>query len=94
MRSAIGAPALAALLLLLLLQDWACGIQVLESLKKLGDFDPDVSGAKLEAPAAAAAAAEIKDLTVCTRFNLKMLGGYEGKVNLWYVADHRNETKV
>ncbi len=93
MRSAIAA--LAALLLLLLLQDWAWGIQVLESLKKLGDFDPDVSGAKLEAPAAAAAAAaEIKDLTVCTRFNLKMLGGYEGKVNLWYVADHRNETKV
>ncbi len=88
MRSAIGAPALAALLLLLL-QNWACGIQVLESLKKLGDFDPDVSGAKLEAPAA-----EIEDLTVCTRFNLKMLGGYEGKVNLWYVADHRNETKV
>ena len=51
-----------------------------------------ISGARLNVSADTRVA--LSDMTICSRFNLQILGGYEGNTNLWYIADPRNETKV
>ncbi len=51
-----------------------------------------ISGARLNVSSDTRVA--LSDMTICSRFNLQILGGYEGNTNLWYIADPRNETKV
>ncbi len=44
----------------------------------------DYSGAKL---VPSSDSVEVRDMTICTRFNLRVLGGHEGFTYLWTISD-------
>ena len=66
--------------------------RVLESLIKLGDKREGIaiSGARLKDDRAV----RVDDFTICTRFNFKILNGYDGHSKLWFIGDHLSAEKV
>ncbi len=81
------------LLLVVTLDVGVLSIRVLESLVELGDKREGVavSGARLRDEGRRV---RMTDFTICTRFNLKILGGYEKWSRLWHIADHQSAEKV
>ncbi len=80
-------PLLLLLLLLLLAAAAVRSIRVLESQVLLGDDREGVavSGARLDP--GQRIPAKVTDLTVCTRFKMKRIGGHEGNSILWAISD-------
>lgn len=71
---------------------WAEGqnIRVLKSKLKLSEDGKAISGAKLVENKTV----KTKDLTLCIRFNYKLLGGYEGRSRLISIEDWRDGDEV
>ncbi len=82
-----------ALLLSLVLFQQCASIRILESEIRLDDDRAGIaySGALLVREGKDA---QVGALTICTRFNLKVLGGQERFTNLWMISDPRPQLKV
>ncbi len=71
---------------LALLFGQAFSVRVLESQIKLGNTQEHVavSGAKLDSDKKVAS--DLEGLTICVRFNLKTVGGYDGSTLIWHLT--------
>lgn len=66
-------------------------IKVLRSTLSLKDYGDAVSGAKLVPPQDKANNVTAESLTLCIRFNFKLLGTYEGRSRLITIEDWRQD---
>ena len=80
-------------LLLLIFSPRCSSLRVLKSTLKLTEDGEAISGAKLE-PWEGARDVDVTDLTLCIRFNYKLLGDYEGRSRLITIEDWREDEKV
>ena len=67
--------------------------QTVKVIRSLLDFEHDgkeLSGAKLIEDKLV----NIEDITICVRFNFKLLGEYHGRSQLVHIADWKDEPKV
>ncbi len=80
------------LLLLALFYPFASSIRVFESQIRLDDDRENLaySGAQLIREQRD----KVSAFSICTRFNLKILGGQEGFTNLWMISNPRPQLAV